>query len=418
VLGNALALVQDPRAFYDEMSEYGDVVSYSIPRLDFCTVLHPDLVERVLLTDHERFGKYGFEELGGEFASEGLLLTEGEQWRRQRTTIQNAFTMDRIRGYGDAMADYTRRMVDDWDDGEAISINREFSRLTLQVLAHSLFDIDLGPEADLVREFAETVNDRGSLDGVSAFLPMWVPTPENRRYKRVLAEFRSFVEDLIDERRGRVDEYDDILSLLLTAEDEDGNTMSEVELRDQMATFLFAGHETTSLALTFTMLEVAQRDDVRERLDAEYADVLDGSSPAPEQAPSLGYTDRVIQESLRLYPPAFIIFRGPRGRRTRRLPRARGDEGHPPAVPRPHGRAVVRRPDAVRPGPLDRRVRGGAAGLRLLPVRRRPASLYRHAIRHARTEDGAADAAPAGRVRPPVGPGPGNGYGGHDAARR
>jgi cytochrome P450 len=309
VLGNALSLVRDPRAFYEEMSRYGDVVSYSIPRLEFCTVLHPDLIERVLLTDHGRFGKYGFEDLGGEFASQGLLLTEGEQWRRQRTTIQNAFTMDRIQGYGDAIADYTDRMVDGWDDGETVSINREFSRLTLQVLAHSLFDIDLGAEADLVREFAETVNDRGSLDGVSAFLPMWVPTPENRRYKRVLAEFRDFVERLIDERRGRADEYDDILSLLLTAEDDEGNRMSETELRDQMATFLFAGHETTSLALTFTLLEVANHDDIRDRLDDEYADVLDGAAPDPTQVPRLDYTDRVVQEALRLYPPAFIIFR-------------------------------------------------------------------------------------------------------------
>jgi cytochrome P450 len=309
LLGNALSLVRDPRSFYDEMSEYGDVVSYSIPRLEFCTVLHPDLVERVLLTDHERFGKYGFEDLGGEFASEGLLLTEGEQWRRQRTAVQNAFTMERVQGYGDAMADYTRRMVDGWDDGEAVRIDEELSRLTLQVLAHSLFDIDLGREADLVREFATIINDRGSLDGVSTFLPTWVPTPENRRYRRVLAEFREFVAALIEERRGRADEYDDILSLLLTAEDGDGRTMSDVELRDQMATFLFAGHETTSLALTFTLLEVAKRDDVRERLDAEYADVLDGSAPDPTQVPQLEYTDRVIQESLRLYPPAFIIFR-------------------------------------------------------------------------------------------------------------
>ena len=309
MLGNALSLVQDPREFYEEMGTYGDVVSYSIPRLEFCTVLHPDLVERVLLTEHERFGKYGFEDLGGEFASEGLLLTEGEQWRRQRTTIQNAFTMERIRGYGDAIAEFTDRMVDGWTDGETVAINEAFSRLTLQVLAHSLFDLDLGPEADLVREFAETVNDRGSLDGVSAFLPMWVPTPENRRYKRVLSGFRSFVEDLIDERRGRADEYDDILSLLLTAESEDGTRLSDTELRDQMATFLFAGHETTSLALTFTMLEIAQRDDVRERLDAEYAGVLDGSPPTPADLPALEYTDRVIQESLRLYPPAFIIFR-------------------------------------------------------------------------------------------------------------
>jgi cytochrome P450 len=309
VVGNALSLVRDPRAFYEEMSAYGDVVSYRVPRMAFCTVLHPDFIERVLVTDHERYDKWGFEDLGGEFASEGLLLTDGEQWRRQRTTIQNAFTLDRIRSYGDTMARCATEMVADWDDGEEVALNRAFSELTLRVLTRSLFDLDLTAEADIVTEFAETINDRGSMDGISTFLPMWIPTRENRRYNRVLTEFRSFVETLIDERRGRTDEYDDLLSLLLTAEDDDGTTMSETELRDQMVTFLFAGHETTSLALTYTFLELAQQDAVRERLDAEHDAVLGGETPELGDLDDLTYTERVIRESLRLYPPAFIIFR-------------------------------------------------------------------------------------------------------------
>jgi len=309
VVGNALSLVRSPRAFYEEMSEYGDVVSYSLPGMEFCTVLHPDLIERVLVTDHQRFTKWGFEDLGGEFAPEGLLLTDGDQWRRQRTTIQNAFTLDRIQGYADVMAQSATELVESWDDGEEIALNREFSKLTLDVLTRSLFDIQLDDEAAIVTEFAEAVNDRGSVDSLSTFVPMWVPTPRNRRYRRVLSEFRSFVTSLIDERRGRAEAYDDLLSLLLTAEDDDGNTMSETELRDQMVTFLFAGHETTSLALTYTGLELATHDDVRERLDAEHDAVLGGTAPRPADLHDLTYTDRVIRESLRLYPPAFIIFR-------------------------------------------------------------------------------------------------------------
>ena len=309
VIGNALSLVRDPRGFYEEMSEYGDVVSYSVPLLDFCTVLHPDLVEQVLLHEQDAFDKFGFEELGGELASEGLLLTDGEQWRRQRTIVQDAFTLERIQGYGDAMARYADELVAGWEDGDEIALNREFSRLTLRVLTHSLFDLDLADEAAVVTEFADVLNDRGSLDGVSTFVPMWIPTPENRRYKRVLGEFRTFVEGLIDERRGRAAEYDDLLSLLLTAEDETGETMSETEVRDQMVTFLFAGHETTSLALTYTFLELAQRADVRDRLDAEHDAVLDGSTPGLTDLDDLSYTEQVIQESLRLYPPAFILFR-------------------------------------------------------------------------------------------------------------
>ncbi len=308
VLGNALSLVRDPRAFYDEMASYGDVVSYRLPRLSFCTVLHPDLIERVLVTDHAAYGKYGFEDLGGEFASEGLLLTDGDQWHRQRTAVQDAFTLERIRGYGEAMGRYATELVDGWDDGQTVALNRAFSRLTLGVLAHSLFDIELSEEADVVTEFAEVLNDRGDVDGVSTFLPMWVPTPANRRYRRSLAEFRSFVEGLIDERRGRADEYDDLLALLLTA-GEDGDAFSDTELRDTMATFLFAGHETTSLALTYTVMELAKHDDVRATLAAEYDRELGGAVPTPADVAALEATDRVVSESLRLYPPAFVTFR-------------------------------------------------------------------------------------------------------------
>lgn len=309
VLGNALSLTRDPREFYNEMSAYGDVVSYRLPRMKFCTVLHPDLIERVLMVDYERYAKWGLEDFGGEFAPAGLLLTDGDQWRRQRTTIQNAFTVEQIRSYGDTMAQCAAEMISSWDGGEEIALNRAFSKLTLDVLTRSLFDLKLSEGADIVTEFAETLNDRGSIDGISTFLPMWVPTPENRQYKRVLSDFRSFVERLIDERRGQADEYNDLLSLLLTAEDDDGNTMSETELRDQMVTFLFAGHETTSLALTYTLLELTKEQSVRERLDAEHDAVLDGETPELDVLNKLTYTERVIRESLRLYPPAFIMFR-------------------------------------------------------------------------------------------------------------
>jgi cytochrome P450 len=309
VIGNALSLIRDPQSFFDEMSEYGDVVSYTIPRMNFCTILHPDLVERVVLTEHDKFGKYGFEELGGEFATEGLVLTEGEQWRRQRTIIQNAFTLDRINSYGDMMARYADDLVESWTDGEEVALNRAFSTLTLRVLAHSLFDLELGESDSIVTTFANVLNDRGDMDGLSTFIPLWVPTPANRRYRRVLEKFRTFVEQLIDERRGRADRYDDLLSLLLTAETEDGRGMTDTELRDQMITFLFAGHETTSLALTYTVLELAKHPSVRQRLDTEHDTVLDDQPPAVRDLPELTYTEKVIKEALRLYPPVFTLFR-------------------------------------------------------------------------------------------------------------
>jgi cytochrome P450 len=309
VLGNVRPLVDDPWAFYDELSEYGDVVSYSVPRMEFCTVLHPDLIERVLVTDNERFGKFGFEDLGGEFMSEGLLLAEGEQWQRQRTAAQQAFTPDRIREYGDAMGRYADEMADEWADGETVALDRRFSRLTLRILSRSLFDLDLGGDADVVTEVAAAINDRGDLDGVSTFLPLWMPTPRNLRCRRAVSAFHPFVDDLIAERRGSTDEYDDLLASLMGAETDPGEHLPHEELRDSMATFLFAGHETTSLALTYLVLLVSQHDDVRRRLHEEYEAVLGGRRPRLEDLPDLEYTERVIDETLRLYPPAYIIFR-------------------------------------------------------------------------------------------------------------
>jgi cytochrome P450 len=309
-LGNTLDLYRDPWAFYDRMAEYGDVVGYSAGGMTFTALLHPDHVERVLLTDHERFGKWGFEDLGGEFAAEGLLLAEGEQWRRQRTLIQEAFTMDRIRAYGDAMGAYAAETVASWDDGEELALNEAFSRLTLRILARSLFDLDLEADAraERVTAFAAAVNERGDVEDLSAFVPLWVPIPSNRRYRRALDAFRAFVDDLIAERRGEAGDREDLLSLLLAAGGDDGG-LTETEIRDDMATFLFAGHETTALALTYACMSLATHDDVRRRLDAEHEAVLGGDVPSVADVGRLPVTERVITETLRLYPPAYITFR-------------------------------------------------------------------------------------------------------------
>jgi cytochrome P450 len=136
-----------------------------------------------------------------------------------------------------------------------------------------------------------------------------VPTRTNRRYKRAVKEMQEFVDGLIDERRGRADEYDDLLSLLLTATDEEGRGLSETEVRDQMITFLGAGTETTALALTYAFLELSQHDDARATLDAEHESVLGADPPTLADLGDLTYTEQVIDEAMRLYPPAYITFR-------------------------------------------------------------------------------------------------------------
>jgi cytochrome P450 len=311
VLGNTLQFTSDPQTFYDELASYGDVVGYSVARQRMATVLHPDLVEQVLVTDSDSYGKWDLSDFGTHFAPEGLLFTEGEQWREQRTQAQPAFQLDRIRGYGDAMAGYAHGLVDDLDDGEVFAANQRFSELTLRILADSLFDLEVdGSEAgEAITRAAEALNERADPDGITTFVPTWVPTPSNRRYRRAMDEFEDTADELIAERHAAdAEAHDDLLAMLMRAGD-DGDGMSDTELRDTMLTFLFAGHETTSLALTYTTYLLAEHPDVADRLRREVDDAVEGDTPGAFEVFGLELLDRVCTESMRLYPPAYVVFR-------------------------------------------------------------------------------------------------------------
>jgi len=309
LLGNTLSIAGNTFGFYEELAEYGDVVTYTVAGKRFVTLLHPDLVERALLSDFESFRKWSGQEFGVDLAPDGLLFADGEQWRRQRVAIQGAFTLDRIETYTDAMVEYAGRTVDSWDDGGTVAVDRAFSRLTLRILARSLFDLDIGDEEGVVTRTADVLNERADARNLQVFLPQWVPTPLNRRFDRAITDMESLVADLIDERRADPGEYDDLLSLLLTVEDDEGRPLSRAELVDNMVTFLFAGHDTTSLALTYTFLLLSTHPEVREELDREHETVLGGDPPGIDDLDELTYTERVIKESLRRYPPAYVLFR-------------------------------------------------------------------------------------------------------------
>jgi cytochrome P450 len=312
VVGSTLALMRRPIEFLDDVAAYGDVVTYRVAGQRFTALLHPDYVEQVLVSENDRFRRWAGEEWGETFAgyaTEGLLLTEGEQWRRQRRLVQDAFTRERIASYTDAMVAETRRTVDEWEGGDTIDLKDTTSTLTLRILARSLFDLDLDGRGEVVRRTAEALNARANAQNLSAFLPSWVPTPTNRRIHRRMAEMESLLDDLIEERRADAAARDDLLSLLLTAETDDGSTLSDREIRDQLVTFLFAGHETTALALTYALYALGHHPEKRRKLREEVRAVTGGDPPTLSDLPALSYTDRVVTETLRLYPPAYALFR-------------------------------------------------------------------------------------------------------------
>jgi cytochrome P450 len=274
LVGNTLQLARDPLGFFGRLATYGDVAQYTLGGMPFAAVLHPDYAEQLLVTNSESVGKFQLGEFGGttnHFAPEGVLFSEGEQWRKQRTILQNAFTLDRIERYGETMVDGATEHAASWNTGEEVALDRVFSDLALDILTRTLFDIDVENRGKAITDVARAVNDRSDPRSLSAFLPSWVPTPSQRRYERAMAEFEAVLDDVIAERRKseNLTERDDLLSLLLVGEGPTGYRHSDEELRDQLLTFLFAGHETTSLALTYTTLLLARHPNVHERLREE-----------------------------------------------------------------------------------------------------------------------------------------------------
>ena len=308
ILGNTLQFARDPFGFYEECAEFGDVVPYSVGRQQFYMVLHPDDVKRVLSTEHDSFRKGQFQrEQLGFVLGDGLLTSEGDRWREQRQRIQPSFSPDKIQSYVATMTDCAADAVERWDAGETVEIDEEMRRVTVRILARSLFGTDITEHVETISEAMADIGALSEATTMVALLPTWVPTPWNRRAKRGVEAIDGVIDALVAEREGDAEGRDDLLSTLIVAH-RNGEIPRET-LRDQLVTFLLAGHETTSLALTYTWYLLARNPDVRERLHAELNAELGGSRPEMIDLPDLSYTDRVVTESMRLYPPVYRVVR-------------------------------------------------------------------------------------------------------------
>lgn len=312
VLGNTLSVMRNPFGFYEDIADYGDVVQYQTVLGTFTALLHPNHIERVLLQEPDRFQQVDIADFDIGIDPQGLVDVRGDQWRRQRTVMQPAFTLDRIKSYAGAMVDETNDITGTWPDSTEVVLDEVFTSVTLRILTRSLFDIDVrSDEAELIGRMARLLNQQLAVGNLSIFLPSWLPTPANRRFKRTYADFVELVENLIEERRHSDDPGDDLLSILLMAQTAEGASLTEVELRDNMLTFLFAGHETTSLGLIYTIFLLAQNDEALERVRDEHRAVFGEEEPTVSHIAELEYTRAVIDEALRLYPPIPILFREP-----------------------------------------------------------------------------------------------------------
>ncbi len=303
------ALNQSPLEMFSELARYGDIVGIRVVNFSNIFVNHPDLIEEVLVTHPRRYIKGRVLRANRHVFGDGLLTSEGDFWLRQRRLVQPAFHRARIAAYAETMVEYTQRMLESWRAGDERDVHQEMMRLTLQIVAKTLFDADVARDTQDVGKSLELLLELGADFRRTLFVPHWVPTLTNLRIKREIAFIEGILYRIISERRASGRDTGDLLSMLLHAQDEDGSRMSDKQLRDETITLFLAGHETTASSLSWTWWLLAQNPAVEAKLHAELDEVLSGRTPSIDDLARLPYTANVITESLRLYPPAWGLAR-------------------------------------------------------------------------------------------------------------
>ena len=311
-LGHGAEFIRDTVGFLRTCArDYGDVVTFRTgPQRSFL-LNHPDLIEDVLVTHNHNFIKPFALRRMNLFLGNGLLSSDGEAWRRQRRLAQPAFHRERVAAYADVMVAIAQRRLATWRDGEDRDLHEEMMQITYEIVGKTLFDADVGDQAADVRDaLAVTLEHyQRVLSSFWILLPDSIPTPANLRLRKALERLDSTLYRVIDERRATDTDRGDLLSMLLQSQDEDGSRMSPRQVRDELMTLMFAGHDTTALTLTWCWYLLAQYPGVQAELHAELGSVLCGRSPGVDDVQQLRYTAMVVSEVLRLYPPAWGIAR-------------------------------------------------------------------------------------------------------------
>ena len=294
--------------------DHGEIAHVRLANRHVVLLSDPEYVRHVFQDNYQNYSKQtrGFQVLRS-FLANGLLTSEGDEWLRQRRIAQPAFHRGRIAAFGRTMTNAASELADRWeaDDASMIDVTAEMTRLTLRIVGETLLSADVSREADRVGQ-ALTVALGSANRAITRVIeiPAWLPTPGNRRLQRALVTLDEIVYDMIARRRRDGHPTEDLLSMLMEARDEEtGEQMSDTQLRDEVMTIFLAGHETTALALGWTWLLLSRYPAVRRRLQAELAEVLSGRPPEVDDLRRLGYVEQVVKESLRLFPPAWIISR-------------------------------------------------------------------------------------------------------------
>lgn len=319
LIGVVPALRADaPGALLRARRQLGDVFAFKVGLRRRLFVAHPEHVQRVLVDNHANYRKHSVYRKMRPLLGDGLLTSDGASWLRQRRLIQPVFHRARIAAFGDVMARSALDMVERrWRkvaaSADALDVAGEMMRLTLTIVGRTLFSADVSGEAERVgRALGISLRHANGRMRAVVDLPERFPTPSNLRFLRARRELDDVIYGLIGERRrlGLESAPRDLLTLLLQAQDADtGEGMSDRQIRDEAMTLFLAGHETTANALSWALVLLSRNPAARRSLEEEVDAVLGGLAPGAGDLPRLGFTRRVIEETLRLYPPAWAIGR-------------------------------------------------------------------------------------------------------------
>jgi cytochrome P450 len=293
--------------------EYGDVVHLNFGARHMILATHPNDVKYILQENNRNYAK-GYDQVKPVLGN-GLVSSEGEFWRRQRRLIQPTFHRRKIEGFARVMVDSTEEMLGEWDryarSGAPLDIAAEILRLTQQIIARTMFSTDVGEQTDnLCQAFdvtLEYMNER--MFNPLPFIDR-MPTPTNLKFKRWLKVLDEMMYSLIENRRKSLSPPEDLLTMLLEAKDEGtGEGMTDKQIRDEVVTIFFAGHETTASTLAWTWVLLGRHPKIAEGLYQEVTEVLGDNRPTIADTKRLPYTNQIIAEALRIYPPAWMFAR-------------------------------------------------------------------------------------------------------------
>ena len=317
LFGNVLEAWRDPLTlFLNSTRAHGDVVKFRFGPYDYFLLNDAEAVKHLLVDHHKNYTKSRNYKGLKLILGEGLITSEGEHWRRQRKLAQPAFHKERLASFVACFANDTASMLDRWarDRLTELDVHEEMMRLTFRIVGRTLLSVDVDGAAREIGEALSVVLHHANEYAESLVpIPIWVPLPENFRFKRAIKVLDDLVYGIIAERRrsgGSGAQHDDLLALLMEAVDEQTReTMTDLQLRDEVMTLVLAGHETTANALSWTWALLSRHPDVERKLRAEVDAVLQGRAPTADDLPNLRYTAMVVQEAMRLYPPVWIFER-------------------------------------------------------------------------------------------------------------